>query len=81
MAQFSEWRNSMDSDQLDDIDRRLLRRVLRRRDDTVEERVRPVPQLREEDRPLADDMALAFRLPPPADTAASVPRARPAPKA
>ncbi len=27
------------------------------------------------DRPLADDMALAFRLPPPADTAASVPRA------
>jgi hypothetical protein len=33
------------------------------------------------DRPLVDDMALAFRLPPPADTAAAVPRARPAPKA
>ena len=30
------------------------------------------------DRPLADDMALAFRLPPPADAAASR-RARPAP--
>ena len=30
------------------------------------------------DRPLADDMALAFRLPPPADAAATVPRARPA---
>jgi hypothetical protein len=33
------------------------------------------------DRPLADDMALAFRLPPPAATAVSVPRARAAPKA
>jgi hypothetical protein len=33
------------------------------------------------DRPLADDMALAFRLPLPTDTAASVPRTRPAPKA
>ena len=32
------------------------------------------------DRPLADDMALAFRLPPPADAAVSAPRA-PKPKA
>src|SRR5271169_394373 len=30
------------------------------------------------DRPLADDAAYAFRLPPPAGAAASVPRARPA---
>jgi hypothetical protein len=33
------------------------------------------------DRPLADDMALTFRLPPPADTATPEPRARPVPKA
>jgi hypothetical protein len=31
------------------------------------------------DRPLVDDMALAFRLPPPADAAAPERRARPAP--
>src|SRR6476646_2033346 len=30
------------------------------------------------DRPLADDMAVAFRLPPPALAAATAPRARPA---
>ena len=29
------------------------------------------------DRPLADDMALAFRLPPPVSTGVSAPRARP----
>ena len=32
------------------------------------------------DRPLADDMALAFRLPPPATTGTSAPRPRPAAK-
>jgi pyruvate/2-oxoglutarate dehydrogenase complex dihydrolipoamide acyltransferase (E2) component len=32
------------------------------------------------DRPLADDMAYAFRLPPPASAAVAVPRARPAAK-
>jgi hypothetical protein len=32
------------------------------------------------DRPLADDMALAFRLTPPASTGGSAPRARPAAK-
>jgi hypothetical protein len=32
------------------------------------------------DRPLADDMAFAFRLPPPAGAAASAPRAHPAAK-
>jgi hypothetical protein len=32
------------------------------------------------DRPLADDMALAFRLPPPVSTGVSAPRARPAAK-
>jgi hypothetical protein len=32
------------------------------------------------DRPLADDMACTFRLPPPADTAVSVQRARPVAK-